>query len=206
MSVGITLMKLTKVLIIQKSVTEDDLLSGCQKGKARAQRTLYERVAPKMLGVCRRYIMDAEEAEHVMIGGMVKVFEKIGQFSGEGSFEGWIRRIVVNECLMYLRKNRSMSLEVEIENADREPDFNNLEDNINTEVLMGLIRELPVGYRTVFNLYAIEGYNHAEIGEKLNISENTSKSQLSRARKILQTKLLKLEQNETLKTLNHGSN
>lgn len=196
-------MKLNKMLTIEKSLTEEELLEGCLAGKAKAQKALYERVSPKMLGVCYRYIHDREEAEHVMIGGMVKVFEKIGQFNREGSFEGWIRRIMVNECLMYIRKHRAMSVEVEIERADAEPDYQKMETLLESQDIMRMIQSLPVGYRTVFNLYAIEGYNHAEIGEMLGISENTSKSQLSRARKLLQTQLLKIEEKE-LMNVNHG--
>jgi RNA polymerase sigma factor (sigma-70 family) len=186
-------MKVKTMLRINKSLTEEELLEGCRKGKASAQRGLYDRLAPKMLGVCLRYIRDREEAEHIMIGGIVKVFEKLDQFKSEGSFEGWVRRIVVNDCLMYIRKNRNMSLESDIETVSDHPDLSVMEDSLSQEDLLKLIGELPVGYRTVFNLYAIEGYSHAEIAEQLNISENTSKSQLSRARKWLQTKLADIE-------------
>lgn len=181
------------MLRINKSLTEEELLEGCRKGKASSQRGLYDRLAPKMLGVCLRYIKDREEAEHVMIGGIVKVFEKLDQFKSEGSFEGWVRRIIVNDCLMYIRKNRNMSLQTDIETATDSPNLSIMEDALDKEDLLKLIGELPVGYRTVFNLYAIEGYSHAEIAEQLDISENTSKSQLSRARKWLQTRLAELE-------------
>lgn len=192
------------MLRIQKSNTEEALLRDCKKGKPRAQQAFYERFAPKMLGVCIRYIRDREEAEHVMIGGMVKVFEKLNQYSGEGSLEGWVRRIMVNESLMYIRKHKNMSLEVEVEKADEEPDYQLLETQLEAQDLLNLIAELPVGYGTVFNLYAIEGYNHKEIAETLGISENTSKSQLSRARKLLQNKLAQLQENE-LKDRSNGS-
>ena len=129
---------------------------------------------------------------------MVKVFEKLEQYNGEGSFEGWIRRIMVNESLMYIRKHKNMSLEVEVEKAEMKPDYQSLESTLETDDLMRLITELPVGYRTVFNLYAIEGYSHKEIAEQLGINENTSKSQLSRARKYLQNRLAELQQ-EALK-------
>ncbi|MEM6830451.1 MAG: RNA polymerase sigma factor [Bacteroidota bacterium] len=185
-------MKTKNMLHINKSLTEEVLLKECKKGKASAQRGLYNRLAPKMLGVCVRYINDVDEAEHVMIGGMVKVFEKLGQFRGEGSFEGWVRRILVNECLIYISKNRNMSLEKEIDGyVDVVGGVNN--DRLETEDLLKMINMLPVGYKTVFNLYAIEGYSHAEIAKMLDISENTSKSQLSRARKWLQTKLTEVE-------------
>lgn len=192
------------MLRIQKSNTEEVLLQDCKKGKSRAQQAFYERFAPKMLGVCIRYIRDREEAEHVMIGGMVKVFEKLNQYTGEGSLEGWVRRIMVNESLMYIRKNKNMSLEVEVEQAEEAPDYQLLETSLEAQDLLNLIAELPVGYGTVFNLYAIEGYTHKEIAETLDINENTSKSQLSRARKLLQSRLAQL-QKEELKDRSNGS-
>lgn len=193
------------MLRINKSDSEQALITGCRKGKTSAQRDLYNRFAPKMMGVCMRYIHDREEAEHVMIGGMVKVFEKIDQFNGEGSFEGWIRRIMVNESLMYIRKSKNMSLEVDIETVDREPNYHQLEETLEANDLLMLVGELPVGYRTVFNLFAIEGYNHQEIAEMLEISENTSKSQLSRARKYLQNRLEVLDQTTKDKGKSNGS-
>ncbi|MFY0599975.1 MAG: RNA polymerase sigma factor [Cyclobacteriaceae bacterium] len=187
------------MLRINMYSSERELLIECRKGKQKAQKELYLLFAPKMLGVCVRYIYDKAEAEHVMIGGMVKVFEKLEQFSGEGSFEGWMRRIMVNESLMYLRKNKSMSLEVEVEEAQMEPDYESLSNQLEVDDLMKLIAELPIGYRTVFNLYAIEGYSHKEISETLNINENTSKSQLSRARKLLQKRLNTIQEIEIKK-------
>ncbi|WP_421764446.1 RNA polymerase sigma factor [Ekhidna sp.] len=197
-------MKVKTMLRINKSLTEEELLEGCRKGKSSAQRSLYDRLAPKMLGVCLRYIRDREEAEHVMIGGIVKVFEKLDQFKSEGSFEGWVRRIIVNDCLMYIRKNRNMSLQTEIENVSNSPNLSVMEDALDQADLLKMIGELPVGYRTVFNLYAIEGYSHAEIAKQLDISENTSKSQLSRARKWLQARLAELEQ-ELENNITNGS-
>ncbi|MFY0606191.1 MAG: RNA polymerase sigma factor [Cyclobacteriaceae bacterium] len=191
------------MLRINKSNSEEILLRECIKRKPSAQKEMYERFAPKMLGVCLRYIHDREEAEHVMIGGMVKVFDKLAQFQSDGSLEGWIRRIMVNESLMYIRKHKNMSLEVEVEAADSEPDYQMLENNLEADDLMNLIGELPIGYRTVFNLYAIEGYSHKEIAKTLDINENTSKSQLSRARKMLQSRLATLNEIE-LKKDNNG--
>jgi len=190
------------MLSINKSLTEEQLLEGCRRGKPSAQRGLYDRIAPKMMGVCIRYVKDRSEAEHILIGSLVKVFEKLDQYKGEGSFEGWVRRIIVNDCLMYLRKEKPMSLETDIAEVSESPNFQSLEDNLQTEDLMKLINELPVGFKTVFNRYAIEGYSYSEIGVMLGISENTSKSQLSRARKWLQTRLVQLEK-ETL--INNGS-
>lgn len=130
------------------------------------------------------------EAEDILVTGFMKVFDRIDQFKGEGSFEGWIRRIMVNEALTHLRRNRSVYLETEIEQADREPDYNRLDDHLEAEDLLKMIEALPPGYRIVFNMYAIDGYSHKEIAEQLGISENTSKSQLSRARSFLQRMLV----------------
>ncbi|MBV6646056.1 MAG: sigma-70 family RNA polymerase sigma factor, partial [Cyclobacteriaceae bacterium] len=132
-------MNINQMLVIQKSPTEEELLTGCRKGKLKSQRALYDRTSPKMLGICSRYIKDREEAEHVMIGGMVKVFEKIAQFKGDGSFEGWIRRIIVNECLTYLRKNRNMSVEVSIDHADVETQGEMVDSQFETEELVNMI-------------------------------------------------------------------
>lgn len=147
-----------------------------------------------MYSVCRRYVMQLQEAEDILVCGFTKVFQKLNQFKGQGSFEGWVRRIMVNEALTFIRRNKSMYLEVEIEKASREPDLNKLSDQLEVEDLEKLIDRLPMGYKTVFNLYAIEGFSHKEIAEKLGISENTSKSQLSRARVHLQKLLLNAEQ------------
>ncbi|MEP2771053.1 MAG: sigma-70 family RNA polymerase sigma factor [Fulvivirga sp.] len=184
------------------SSEEDRLISKCRKQDGKAQKALYDKYASKMLGVCHRYIKDTDQAEDVMITGFVKVFEKIDQFKSEGSFEGWIRRIMVNQSLSFIRKNKGMYLEVDIEVADREPDYKSLNDNLEAQDLLTLINNLPTGYQTVFNLYAIEGYSHKEIAEKLQISENTSKSQLSRARTLLQKQLIEQEEmvNEKIKS------
>lgn len=126
------------------------------------------------------------QAEDVLVIAFTRIFEKIDQFKGEGSFEGWIRRIVVNEALTALRKSRAMMLETDLDQADRQPDYSSLADQLEAEDLLKMIDELPPGYRVVFNMYAIDGFSHKEIAEQLGISENTSKSQLSRARSYLQ--------------------
>lgn len=181
-------------LIIRKSVTEEQLIKQCRQGKERAQQAVYEKYADRMMGVCMRYLKDHDAAQDVLMTAFMKVFERISQFRDEGSFEGWIRRIMVNESLSYLRKHQNMSVEVNIEKASREPDYQSLADHLVTEDIMKMISSLPVGYRTVFNLYAIEGYSHKEIASRLEISENTSKSQLSRARSYLQSMLIKSEE------------
>lgn len=126
------------------------------------------------------------QAEDVLVIAFTRIFEKIDKFKGEGSFEGWIRRIVVNEALTALRKSRAMMLETDLDQADRQPDYSSLADQLEAEDLLKMIDELPPGYRVVFNMYAIDGFSHKEIAEQLGISENTSKSQLSRARSYLQ--------------------
>jgi RNA polymerase sigma factor (sigma-70 family) len=172
---------------------EEELILKCRKFERQAQKEVYERYTSKMYSICLRYVKDVASSEDVMVTAFVKVFERIEQFKGEGSFEGWIRRIMVNESLTYIRRNKSMYLDVDIEVADREPNYENLDNRLEAEDLLKLIQQLPTGYRTVFNLYAIEGYSHKEIAAQLGISENTSKSQLSRARTLLQKQLLETE-------------
>ena len=168
------------------------LAKALQQQDSKAQTWLYEKFSSKMLAVCIRYVGDKMEAEDVMIDGFMRVFDKIDQFTFQGSFEGWIRKIMVNEALMYVRTKKMII--VDLEYAIEEPNESSFSTDLEAADLMKLIEELPIGYRTVFNLYAIEGYNHLEIGEMLGISEGTSKSQLSRARAILQANLKKLEQ------------
>ena len=169
------------------------IIDGCRKQDRKAQRALYESHAPTMLSVCMRYIREANIAEEQMLQGFMTVFDKIDSYKGEGSFEGWIRRIMVNTCLMWIRKNKVMYKEVDIDDVHYELNFEVLQNNLETQELMNLINELPQGYRTIFNMYAIEGFTHAEIAEKLKISTNTSKSQLSRARTFLQNKLAEMD-------------
>jgi len=169
---------------------EDELIKGCLRREPSAQKLLYDSYSAKMYTLCYRYVRNPMEAEDILITAFVKIFDKIHQFKSEGSFEGWIRRIIVNEALTFLRRNRAMYLETELEQADREPDYNALGDHLEAEDLLKMIQELPTGYRIVFNLYAIDGYSHKEIAEQLGISENTSKSQLSRARTFLQKLLI----------------
>lgn len=165
---------------------EQELINGCRRRDRTAQKRLYDTFSAKMYALCCRYVKDSMEAEDVLIGAFTKILDKIDQYKNEGSFEGWIRRIVVNESLTYLRRNRNMYLELELEAANYEPDYQTVSDHLEAEDLLKMIGELPSGYRIVFNLYAIDGYSHKEIAEQLGISENTSKSQLSRARTYLQ--------------------
>ena len=142
-----------------------------------------------MLGVCLRYARNRQDAEDILQDSFIKVFEKIGQFKNEGSFEGWLKRVCVNQCLDILKKEKSQFSE-DIDNYTQLPSQAvDVNSEISAKNLMQLLMRLPVGYRTVFNLYAIEGYSHAEIATLLNINENTSKSQLFKARKWLQGQL-----------------
>lgn len=176
---------------------DKEWIEGCKKGDSTAQRNVFDHFSGKMYAVCCRYVKDKMEAEDVLVMAFTKVFGNIKQFKSEGSFEGWIRRIVVNESLTWIRKNKFMQAETDIEAADHEPDYRLLEDHLEAEDLLKLIDGLAPGYKIVFNLYAIEGYSHKEIGEQLGISENTSKSQLSRARIYLQKQLVQLQDDLT---------
>jgi RNA polymerase sigma factor (sigma-70 family) len=168
---------------------EEELIQGCLRRERNAQQQLYDLYSSKMYGICFRYVRNAMEAEDVLVTAFTKIFERISQFKGEGSFEGWIRRVMVNEALTHLRKARTMYVETELEAADREPDYDQLSDHLVAEDLLNMIDKLPPGYKIVFNMYAIDGYSHKEIADQLGISENTSKSQLSRARTYLQKML-----------------
>lgn len=176
---------------------DQEWIEGCKKGDSTAQRKVFDHFSSKMYAVCCRYVKDKMEAEDVLVTAFTKVFDRISQFKSEGSFEGWIRRIMVNESLTWLRQHKHMQVETDIEAADYEPDYQILEDHLQAEDLLKLIDGLPAGYKIVFNLYAIEGYSHKEIADQLGINENTSKSQLSRARVYLQKQLTLLQEDLT---------
>lgn len=173
---------------------EKDWIEGCKRQNREAQHALFNFFSGKMYTLCCRYVKNKMEAEDVMVVAFTKIFERIDQYKNEGSFEGWIRKVMVNESLSYLRKNKNMYLETDIEAADRELNFEKLDSQLQADDLMKMVEALPTGYRIVFNLYAIDGYSHQEIADQLGISENTSKSQLSRARALLQKRLLEAEQ------------
>ena len=166
--------------------TETQIIAGLQQADSRAQKALFERYSSKMLTICVRYISNRYEAEEILMDGFMRVFDKIGQYKNEGSFEGWVRRIMVNESLMYLRKNKQWRAEITLEETPPEADTVYADQDLMAEDLLNLLGKLPAGYKTVFNLYAIEGYSHAEIADLLGITESTSKSQLHRARALLQ--------------------
>ncbi|WP_343635023.1 RNA polymerase sigma factor [Fluviicola sp.] len=170
------------------------LVNECAKGNSKAQRALFDKFAPKMLAVCQRYLRNNQEAEDVLQDGFVKVFQKIVDFKMEGSLEGWIRRIVVNTALDTIRKNKKLLDDVQVEEVQYKVSFTDHQfDGMDLAQLMKLIDEMPDGYRIVFNMFAIEGYSHKEIADTLGVTENTSKSQYSRARAFLRTQLELLE-------------
>lgn len=175
-------------------MTEQKLIERCKQNDRLAQKAVYERYSSKMFGVCRRYVKTTENTEEVLLMGFCKVFKKIDTFSGEGSFEGWIRRIMVNESLMFLRKNYRFNEHADISEMPVRAVEVNAEDDLAAQDILNLLEQLPTGYRTVFNLYVIEGYKHREIAEQLGISINTSKSQLILAKKKLKQMIQKSEQ------------
>lgn len=170
------------------------LVEQCQQGNAFAQKRLFDQFANRLFRVSLRYVRHEPEAEEVLMNGFLKAFRGIGDFCyrDDNGLEAWLRRIVVNEALQFLRANRRLPLFRADEETEHQPDPDPLPDaGLDAERIYALIRELPTGYRTVFNLYAIEGYTHREIADQLRISENTSKSQLSKARALLQIWLTK---------------
>ena len=186
--------------VIQLHKNESALIKKALKNSREAQRVLYELHASKMLSVCRYYIKDAQHAEDVMLNGFFKVFSNLKSFKSEGSFEGWIRRIMVRESISFLRQQKKIEFSIE-EVVVKDDYANNINTNIEVAEIQQLIEALPEGYKMVFVMYAIEGYKHNEIADMLNITEGTSKSQLFKARKMLQEKIKELN-----KTTSYGTN
>lgn len=175
---------------LNKDTPESDLIAACKKKEAEAQKIMYERLYPKMLAVCQRYTGDRDTAKDITQDGFVVLFDKIGTYAGLGSFEGWARKIFVNLSLSYLRKKDALRFTQPIETSIGKAVTSGLIlENISAADIMRCIEQMPAGFRTIFNMYAIEGYTHNEIAEILNINEGTSRSQYSRARVWLQQKL-----------------
>ncbi len=166
---------------------ERQLIEGCIRGESWARKKVYEQHAALMMSVCQRYVGDRETARDLLHDGFVKLFTKIQTYSGSGSFSGWIRRIFVTTALEHLRRNDALrySLDVQIIDCQIENEDISVFEHLSSDDLFACVSTLPDGFRTVFNMYAIEGYSHAEIAEELNISESTSRSQYARARQIL---------------------
>lgn len=173
-------------------MTEDAILKGCLENDATAQRELYNKFSPKMLSVCYRFAHNREDAEDMLQEGFIKVFTQIHSFENRGAFEGWIRRIIVHTCINILKKNKKFNESVDIIHATglqvREETVPSV---IQAKQVVECIRMLPIGYRTVLNLYAIEGYSHREIAGMLGIEESTSRSQYTRAKAMLEDILVK---------------
>ena len=169
----------------------EEIIKGCVSGKKEAQEALYIKYSRTMFGLCLRYTKDYSAAEDVLQDGFIKVLTNISSYKGNGSFEGWIRRIMINTALERYRKQFQMYSISENEEINEKYDYSDVVDEISAKDLLKLVQELPPAYKMVFNLYAIDGFSHKEISEKLDISIGTSKSNLSRARKILQIKVEK---------------
>ncbi|SDX35998.1 RNA polymerase sigma factor [Hymenobacter psychrophilus] len=169
----------------------DALVAGCRRGQPAAQRALYERLGHQLMGVCLRYCPSREEAEDALQLAFVKIFTRLDQFRGQGPFEAWARRIAVTTSLNLWQQHRQRGLHFDLtdEAYDLPAPGGTPFDQLSADELVQQLHALPPGYRTVLNLYAIEGYSHAEIAELLGISEGTSKSQLSRARRLLEARL-----------------
>ncbi|MEO6135080.1 MAG: sigma-70 family RNA polymerase sigma factor [Ginsengibacter sp.] len=173
-------------------MTEEMMLHGCLENLATAQQALYDRFSARMLGVCYRYARNREDAEDMMQEGFMKVYSQIHQFRNTGALEGWVRRIVVHTCINILKKNKKFSDSVDLVHASSiQMNEYNIPSILQAKQVVECIRLLPLGYRTVLNLYAIEGYSHKEIGSILDIEESTSRSQYTRARALLEDILLK---------------
>lgn len=167
----------------------EEIIYKCREGNSKAQTELYRLFSPKMYGVCLRYAKDSADAEDILQEGFVRVFTKISQFESKGSFEGWMRRIMVNTALEKFRKHDRLYPVEEMANYESAEVVEETIASITADELMQMIQELPPRYKLVFNLYAIEGYSHQEIAEMMSITEGTSKSNLSRARMILQKRV-----------------
>jgi RNA polymerase sigma factor (sigma-70 family) len=173
-------------------MTEEAILKGCLQNDPAAQRELYNRYSPKMLSVCYRFAHNREDAEDMLQEGFIKIFSQMHTFGNRGAFEGWIRRIIVHTCINILKKNKKFNESVDIIQATgamvREESVPSI---VQAKQIVECIRMLPIGYRTVLNLYALEGYSHREIGMMLDIEESTSRSQYTRAKAMLEEILVR---------------
>lgn len=171
--------------------SEVDMINGCIEGKRSSQKMLYDRFASKMLGVCMRYSKDRAEAEDMLQEGFIKIFTNIAKFKHEGSFEGWVRRIMVFTAINFFKhRSRKFQEDLDVEHYDAAFD-DDVVSKISAKEIITLVQQLPEGYRVIFNLYAVEGYTHKEIGDMMGIAIGTSKSQYARARSAMQQLLAK---------------
>jgi len=173
-------------------MNEQAIIQGCLRKDPLCQRELYNHFSPRMLSVCYRFSSSKEDAEDMLQEGFIKVFAMLHSFAGKGVFEGWIRRVIVTTCINFLKKHKKFNESIGLEYAE---ELSSKDESFSSRMLgrqvMECIRSLPVGYRTVLNLYAIEGYSHKEIGEMLEIGESTSRSQYTRAKVMLEKMLIK---------------
>ncbi len=173
-------------------MTEEQMLAGSVKNNAAAQEAFYERFSPRMLAVCYRFAKNREDAEDMLQEGFIKIFSQLQQYRNEGALEGWIRRIIVHTCINFLKKNKKFADTIDLMYIHDYATNENLVPSIlQAKQIVECIRMLPLGYRTVLNLYAIEGYAHKEIGEILEIGESSSRSQYTRAKAMLEGILIK---------------
>ena len=173
-------------------MTDELMLHGCLNNIASAQEALYSRFSPRMLGVCYRFARNREDAEDMLQEGFIKVFTQIHQFRNQGALEGWIRRIIVHTCINFLKKNKKFTDSVDLIHATSiHLNENNIPSILQAKQVVESVRLLPLGYRTVLNLYAIEGFSHKEIAGMLDIEESTSRSQYTRAKSMLEDILIK---------------
>jgi RNA polymerase sigma-70 factor (ECF subfamily) len=172
-----------------RELTERELVEGCKREDRRAQETLYGRFARRMYAVCLRYARHRLEAQDLMQEGFIRVFDKLSDFRQDGSLEGWIRRIMVHTCINHYRKKAFQNERFGLEHLPEGSEGPTALENLGEERLMALVQALPDGYRMVFNLFAIEGYDHAEIAEMIGCQESTSRSQLAKARRLLQQRI-----------------
>jgi RNA polymerase sigma-70 factor (ECF subfamily) len=172
-------------------MTEEHVIAGCVANDPIAQRELYNRYSPKMLAVCYRFAQSREDAEDMLQEAFIKVFTQVHSFQHKGAFEGWVRRIVVHTCINILKRNKRFNEAIDIEHAKEAQTKENMPGVLQAKQVVECIRLLPTGYRTVLNLYAIEGYSHKEIGLMLEIGESTSRSQYTRAKAMLEHMLIK---------------
>ncbi len=179
------------VEIFQLQMNEDLIIEGCLNNSPVAQRELYNRYSPKMLSVCYRFAPSREDAEDMLQEGFIKVFSQIHTFQNKGAFEGWVRRIIVHTCINVLKRNKKFNDNVDMEYAMHASVRETIPSIMQAKQVVECIRLLPVGYRTVLNLYAIEGYSHREISEIMDIEESTSRSQYTRAKAMLEQILVK---------------
>jgi RNA polymerase sigma-70 factor (ECF subfamily) len=175
----------------QLRMTDELILAGCLRNDPVAQRELYNRFSPKMLTVCYRFAQSREDAEDMLQEGFIKVFTQMHTFQNKGSFEGWIRRIIVHTCINVLKRNKRFNESVDLQLAEETHSRENIPSIMQAKQVVECIRLLPVGSRTVLNLYAIEGYSHKEIGDMLDIGESTSRSQYTRAKAMLEQVLIR---------------